>query len=57
MLDRTTQALGLRRRKQINLSPFPCNELEPIQSRMLQINEWLGEEVIRFKPFELGEGS
>lgn len=32
------------------------NELEPLQSRMLQINEWLGEEVIRFKPFELGAG-
>lgn len=33
------------------------NELEPLQSRLMQINEWLGEEVIRFKPFELGEGS
>lgn len=32
------------------------NELEPLQARLLQINEWLGEEVIRFKPFELGEG-
>lgn len=33
------------------------NELKPLQVRLLQINEWLGEEVIRFKPFELGEGT
>lgn len=32
------------------------NELEPLQSRMLQINEWLGEDVIRFRPFDLGAG-
>ncbi|MGE8152581.1 phage portal protein [Pseudomonas vancouverensis] len=32
------------------------NELEPLQSRMLQINEWLGEEIVRFKQFEFGEG-
>lgn len=30
------------------------NELEPLQARMLQVNEWLGEEVIRFQTFELG---
>lgn len=29
---------------------WALNELEPLQARMLQINEWLGEEVIRFKP-------
>ncbi len=33
------------------------NELKPLQVRLLQINEWLGEEAIRFKPFELGEGT
>ncbi len=29
-------------------------ELEPLQTRMLAINEWLGVEVIRFSPFDLG---
>jgi len=32
---------------------YAANELEPIQARMLQVNDWLGEEVIRFKPYEL----
>lgn len=32
---------------------YAANELEPIQTRMLQVNDWLGEEVIRFKPYEL----
>ncbi|CAB5650638.1 phage portal protein, PBSX family [Pseudomonas putida] len=32
---------------------WAINELEPEQARLLQINEWLGEEVIRFKPYEL----
>ncbi|MBD8100241.1 portal protein [Pseudomonas fluorescens] len=35
---------------------YAANELEPIQARMAQVNEWLGEEVIRFKPYELGGG-
>lgn len=26
------------------------NELEPLQSRLQQVNEWLGEEVVRFNP-------
>lgn len=29
-------------------------ELAPLQTRMTAINEWLGQEVIRFDPFELG---
>lgn len=29
------------------------NELEPEQARLLQINEWLGEEVVRFSAYEL----
>ncbi|WP_448132810.1 phage portal protein [Stenotrophomonas rhizophila] len=29
-------------------------ELEPLQTRMLAINEWLGVEVIRFSAFDLG---
>lgn len=32
---------------------YAANELEPIQARMLQVNDWIGEEVIRFKPYEL----
>lgn len=36
---------------------YAANELEPIQTRMLQVNDWVGEEVIRFKPYELPGGS
>lgn len=32
---------------------WAVNELEPIQARLQQVNEWLGDEVIRFRPFEL----
>lgn len=32
---------------------YAANELEPIQARMAQVNDWLGEEVMRFKPYEL----
>lgn len=32
---------------------WAVNELEPEQARLLQINEWLGEEVIRFNPYEV----
>lgn len=32
---------------------FVINELIPLQQTMLQINDWLGEEVIRFKRYEL----
>lgn len=34
---------------------YAANELEPIQARMTQVNEWLGEEVVRFKPYEIPE--
>ena len=27
-------------------------ELEPLQHRMLKVNDWIGEEVVRFAPFE-----
>ena len=30
---------------------WATNELEPIQARLQQVNEWLGEEVVRFRPF------
>src|SRR5690606_2824101 len=35
---------------------WAINELEPIQARLTQVNEWLGEEVVSFKPFEFGPG-
>ncbi len=32
---------------------WAVNELEPEQARLLQINDWLGEEVVQFKPYEI----
>lgn len=32
---------------------WAMNELEPIQAKLLQLNEWLAEEVIRFDEFRL----
>ncbi|MCW6525948.1 phage portal protein [Yersinia ruckeri] len=32
---------------------FVRNELTPLQERMKDVNEWIGEDVIRFKPYEL----
>ena len=32
---------------------FARNEIEPLQARMRELNAWLGEEVIRFKPYAL----
>jgi hypothetical protein len=34
---------------------YAANELEPIQTRMTQLNEWLGEEVMRFEPYRIQE--
>lgn len=31
---------------------FEKNEIRPIQERMKEINTWLGQEVIKFKPFD-----
>lgn len=36
---------------------WAINELEPEQARLLQINEWLGEEVVQFRAYELPVGS
>ncbi|MEI4522656.1 MULTISPECIES: phage portal protein [Pseudomonas] len=36
---------------------YAANELEPIQTRMSQLNEWLGEEVVKFKPYYIPAGS
>lgn len=32
---------------------FAINEIEPIQNRMRELNDWLGEEVIRFEQYKL----
>ena len=32
---------------------FVTNELEPLQERLKELNDWLGEEVIRFDPYPL----
>ncbi len=32
---------------------FVRNELTPLQERIKEVNEWIGTEVIRFKPYEL----
>ena len=32
---------------------WATNELEPEQARLLQINDWLGEEVVSFRPYEV----
>lgn len=32
---------------------FAANEITPLQERLKEINDWLGAEVIRFKPYEL----
>ncbi len=28
-------------------------ELSPLQTRLVALNEWVGDEVIRFQPFEI----
>jgi hypothetical protein len=30
---------------------FGANEIEPLQRRFTQLNEWLGDEVVRFNPY------
>lgn len=32
---------------------FVANELEPLQATMREINEWAGEEIVRFDPYSL----
>ncbi len=36
---------------------FARNEVKPLQDRLLAINEWVGEEVVRFAPYRLREAS
>ena len=33
---------------------FVRNELMPLQKRLQELNNWLGEEVIRFEAYDLG---
>lgn len=34
---------------------FAANEIEPLQQRFTEINDWMGEEVIRFRPYTIGQ--
>lgn len=36
---------------------FSANEIDHLKSRLAEVNEWVGEEVIRFKPYALAEDS
>lgn len=36
---------------------FMINEIEPIQQRMREVNDWIGSEVIRFEPYKLAPSS
>ncbi|WP_198350926.1 hypothetical protein [Flavisphingomonas formosensis] len=31
---------------------FYANEIEPLRRRLLEVNEWLGQEAVRFLPFQ-----
>lgn len=32
---------------------FARNEVKPLQDRLVEVNDWLGQEVIRFDPYIL----
>ena len=32
---------------------FGRNEIEPLQRRFAQLNDWLGDEVVRFNPYSI----
>lgn len=36
---------------------FAANEITPLQERMKELNDWLGVEVIRFRPYELAKSA
>jgi PBSX family phage portal protein len=36
---------------------FGRNEVESLQTRFLELNDWLGEEVVRFRPYTLDTGA
>lgn len=36
---------------------FAANEITPLQERMKEVNDWLGIEVIKFRPYELAKNT
>ena len=36
---------------------FGRNEVEPLQARFLELNDWLGEEVVKFRAYTLETGA
>jgi capsid portal protein len=32
---------------------FAKNELEPLQNRLREVNDWIGADVVRFTPYNL----
>jgi PBSX family phage portal protein len=36
---------------------FAKNELEPLQDRLREVNDWIGTEVVRFAPYRLDDGN
>lgn len=34
---------------------FEANEIQPLQARFMELNDWLGEEVVQFKPYTLAK--
>lgn len=36
---------------------FARNEIEPLQARFVELNEWLGDDIIRFRPYAVPGGT
>jgi PBSX family phage portal protein len=34
---------------------FEANEIQPLQTRFLELNDWIGEEVVKFNPYTLAK--
>lgn len=34
---------------------FEANEIQPLQARFMELNDWLGEEVVKFNPYTLAK--
>jgi capsid portal protein len=32
---------------------FGANEIAPLQRRFAQLNDWIGDEIVRFNPYEI----
>lgn len=35
---------------------FARNEIAPLQARFSELNAWMGDEIVRFVPYTVGEG-